>query len=230
MKKSIIILLVTLVFNGLYSQDRLKSNLFLGIGRPTHPDMDFNENRFLLSLNYRHNFSKILNWSVFVQRTNANSELDFINDKPRLLEYVNSSDRFGISSDWNSIQTYSFGASLNLVFINKPNHYFSLNLGGGLYTSKSTSQDFSEVTMETIFTPQGEFISSEITDFVIETDKATKTEPFIIPALQYQYIFKNNYILGVGVNLLLDQDSDGLTSHPVLANFWSFNMHLGKAF
>lgn len=53
MKKSIIILLVTLVCNGLYSQDRLKSNVFLGIGRPTHPDMDFNENRLLLSLNYR---------------------------------------------------------------------------------------------------------------------------------------------------------------------------------
>lgn len=230
MKKSIIILLVTLVFNGLYSQDRLKSNLFLGIGRPTHPDMDFNENRFLLSLNYRHNFSKILNWSVFVQRTSANSELDFINDKPRLIEYVNSSDRFGIGGRWSSIQTYSFGASLSLVFINKAKHYFSLNFGGGLYTSNSTSQFFKEISFTTITSPQGELISSEITDFVIETDKAKKTEPFIMPALQYQYIFKNNYILGVGVNLLLDRDSDGLTSHPVLANFYSFNVHLGKAF
>jgi hypothetical protein len=234
MKKYVIYFLVPLLFcivsEDIIAQGKLKSNLFLGIGRPTHPDMDFNENRLLLSLNYRHNFSKVLNWSLFVQRTSANSELDFINNKPRLLEYVNSSDKFGISSDWNSIQTYSFGGSLNLVFINKSKHYFSLNLGAGFYTSKSTKQDFSEVTTQSTFTPQGEFISSEITDFVVETDEATKTEPFIMPSLQYQYIFKNNYILGVGVDLLLDQDSDAITSHPVLANFYSFNIHFGKAF
>lgn len=229
-KYVIYFLLFFISSNCLFAQNRLKSNLFLGIGRPTHPDMDFNENRLLLSLNYRHNFSKVLNWSVFIQRTSANSELDFINDKPRLLDYVNSSDKFGIGGRWSSIETYSIGTSLNLVFINKVKHYFSLNFGVGFYTSNSTSQFFKEISFTTVTSPEGELISSEITDFVVETDKATKTEPFIMPSLQYQYIFKNNYILGVGVDLLLDQDSDAITSHPVLANFYSFNIHFGKAF
>lgn len=212
------------------AQIEKKSNFSFGIGKPMHPDMDIDEKGLLLALNYRHNLTRFFNWSVFLHRTTANSELDFFDDKDRLIEYVNSSELFGIATDWNSIETYSLGLRLHFPFINNSKHYFSISGAYGFYTSKSTGQGFSEVTTTSRFTLDGEFIDSMITDVVTAERSAVKTEPFIMPALEYHYTFNNDYSVGIEANFLLDQDSEGITTHPVLANYYSFSLLLGKRF
>lgn len=208
-----------------------RSNLSFGIGIPTHPDMDTNENGLYLSLNYRRNFSRVFNWGVLLLRSSANSELDFFDDKQRVLDYMNSSKAgIGPGMSPSRIETYAFGGQLHVNFINRQRHFLSFSTGIGFYTSKSSDQRLSEVTQESIFTLEGEFISSSFTDFEGETRSQRKTELFIIPALNYQYFFRSNYFLGAEVNLLLDMDSQELTRHPVLANFYSFNLHFGKRF
>lgn len=212
------------------AQEMEKSNLYLGLGYPTHTDMDIRENNFLISLGYRHNFSRFFNWSVFLNRVTANSKLDFFNDKERVLALLNSSDSFGVGTNWSQIETYALGASLHFAFINKEKHFFSVSLGAGYYTSKSSRQFFEEITIESTFTPEGEFIESRITDFVGAEDVATKTEPFIVPALQYQYTLRNKYFIGTEVSFLLDQDSSAVTTNPVLANYYSVSLQFGKRF
>lgn len=54
-----------------------KSNLSFGVGIPTHPDMDIDQNGLFLGLNYRRNSNKVFNWGIFLLRSSANSELDF---------------------------------------------------------------------------------------------------------------------------------------------------------
>jgi hypothetical protein len=208
-----------------------KSNLSLGIGLPTHPDMDVNENGLFLSLNYRRNFSKVFNWGVFFLRSSANSELDFFEDKQQMLEYLNSPDAtIGLGLSPSKIETYALGGQLHVNFINRHRHFLSFSGGVGFYSSISSNQRLSEVTIDSLFTEDGEFISSSITDFEGEARSERKTELLIMPALNYQYLFKNNYFLGLEANLLLDMDSQELTQHPVLANFYSFNLHFGKRF
>lgn len=209
-------------------QDLPKSNVSFGIGIPTHPDMVINDNALFLSLSYRRNFSKMVNWGVFLLRSSASSELDFFEDKERMLEYLNSAGGFGAS--WSKIETFALGGQLHVNFINRQRHYFSFSAGIGFYTSESSDQRLSEVTQESIFTEDGEFISSTITDFEGETRSQRKTELFVMPVLTYQYTFPANYFLGVEANLLLDMDTQELTQHPVLANFYSFSLHFGKRF
>lgn len=211
--------------------DRPKSNVSLGLGMPTHPDMDINENGLFLSLNYRRNFSKVFNWGVIFLRSSANSELDFFEEKQQMLEYMNSQDAtIGLGLSPSKIETYALGGQLHVNFINRHRHFLSFSGGIGFYSSLSSHQRLTEVTIDSIFTEDGEFISSTITGFEGETRSERKTELFFMPALTCQFIFKSNYFVGAEANLLLDMDSRELTQHPVLANFYSFNLHFGKRF
>jgi hypothetical protein len=193
--------------------------------------MDIDQNGLFLGLNYRRNSNKVFNWGIFLLRSSANSELDFFEDTERLLDHLNSrGSSGGIGSSWAKIETHAMGGELHINFINRPRHFLSLGAGLGFYTSRSTNQRFSEVTETSVFTEDGEFISSSITSIKRQTRSQRKTEPFVKPALNYQYIFASNYFMGVEANLLLDLDSQELTQHPVLANFYSFNLCLGKRF
>ena len=216
----------------LQAQDVIpKSNFSFAIGIPTHPDMDVNENGLFLSLNYRRNFSRVFNWGIILLRSSANSELDFFDDKQQMLNYMNSPDAtIGLGLSPSKIETYALGGQIHVNFINRQRHFLSFSGGVGFYTSLSSNQRLTEVTQESIFTEDGEFISSSITDFEGETQSERKTELFLMLALNYQYVFKNNYFLGLEANLFLDMDSQELTQHPVLANFYSFNLHFGKRF
>ena len=216
----------------LYAQsDTLKSNLAFGVGIPTHPDMDIDENGLFLSLNYRRNSSRVFNWGGFLLRSSANSELDFFEDTSRMLEYLNSPNPpGGIGTSWAKIETYAVGLQFHFNVLNRSKHFLSFSGGVGYYTSHSSNQRLVEVTEESLFTIEGEFISSSITDFEGEARSERKTEPFIMPAITYQYIFKNDFFVGAEANLFLDMDSQELTQHPVLANFYSFNLYFGKRF
>lgn len=208
-----------------------KSSLAFGIGIPAHPDMDVDENGLFLSLNYRRNIGKVFNWGAFLLRSSANSELDFFDDTTRMLDYLNSPNSpGGIGTSWSKIETYALGGQLHINAVNRPGHFLSFSGGIGYYTSRSSNQRLSEVTEESIFTTEGAFISSSITDFEGETRSERKTELFVMPAITYQFIFKSNFFIGAEVNLLLDLDAQELTQHPVLANFYSFNLHFGKRF
>ena len=216
----------------IYAQPGIpKSNLAFGIGIPTHPDMDINKNRLFLSLNYRRNSGKVFNWGGFLLRSSANSELDFFEDESRMLEYLNSPNASGgIGTSWSKIETYALGAQFHMNAINHPRHFLSLSGGVGYYTSLSSNQRIVEVTEESIFTPEGEFLSSSIIEFEGEQRSERKTELFVMPAITYQYIWKSDFFVGAGANLLLDMDTQELTQHPVLANFYSFNLYFGKRF
>jgi len=216
----------------LYAQPGIsKSHLSFGVGIPTHPDMDIDENGLFASLNYRRKLSKVFHWGGFLLRSSANSELDFFEDTSRMLEYLNSPDAAGgIGTSWAKIETYALGLQFHLNAINRPRNYVSFSAGIGYYTSYSSNQRLVEVTEESFFTAEGEFISASITDFKGETRSERKTEPFIMPAITYQYHFKRGVSMGAEVNLLLDMDSQELTQHPVLANFYSFNLYFGKRF
>lgn len=216
----------------LYAQmDVPTSNLALGIGIPTHPDMDINQNGLFLSLNYRRKLSKVFHWGAFLLRSSANSELNYFEDKTRMLRYLNSADASGgIGTSWSKIETWGLGAQFHIIAINRTRNFLSFSAGIGYYTSLSSNQRLVEVTEESLFTAEGEFISASITDFEGETRSERKTEPFIMPAITYQYHFKGDFFIGAEVNLLLDMDSQELTQHPVLANFYSYNLYFGKRF
>lgn len=216
----------------LCAQNRIpNSNLAFGIGIPVHPDMDIDENGFFLSLNYRRNSGKVFNWGAFFLRSSANSELDFFEDKSRMLAYLNSPDApGGIGTSWSKIETYALGGQLHINAVNHPRHFLSFGWGIGYYTSLSSNQRLVEITEESLFTAEGEFISTSIRDFEGETRSERKTEPFVMPSITYQYHFKRAFFIGAEVNLFLDLDSQELTQHPVLANFYSFNLYFGKRF
>jgi hypothetical protein len=216
----------------LYAQSGIsKSHLAIGVGIPTHPDMDIDENGLFFSLNYRRNSGKVFNWGAFFLRSSANSELDYFEDKARMLAYLNSPEApGGIGTSWSKIVTYGLGAQFHVNAINRPRNFLSFSAGIGYYTSLSSNQRLVEVTEESLFTGAGEFISASITDFIGETRSERKTEPFLMPAITYQYHFKSAVFIGVEVNLFLDLDSQALTQHPVLANFYSFNLYFGKRF
>ena len=211
-------------------QQEEKFNLSIGFGHPTHTDMDVKENSFLFSIDARHNFSRFINWSLFFNRASANSELSFFNDTERVLELINSTNTFGIGINRSRIETYALGAAIHFAFINNKRNFFSIGFGGGYYTSKSSRQFLDEVTFMVTFTPEGELIDSRVTDFVGATDVATKTEPFIIPSLTYQYMIKGKYFVGAQASALWDRDSDGITFQPVLANYYSLSIQLGTRF
>jgi len=215
--------------NTAWSQAEKKSHLYLGVGLPTHPDMLINEKNLLLSVSYRHNTFESFNWAVFLHRASANSELDFFNDNARLLEYIRASGR-DIGFDWDRITTYAMGARIHYVFINRPRHFFSFAIGGGFYTSNSTRQYLKRVGITNIVNDDGEVIDSVVENFDRAYDERRKTEPFIMPSFHYDYIFKNDFVVGVELNSLFDQDSEGVTTHPVLANYYSISLRLGKRF
>lgn len=216
----------------LYAQSGIsKSHLAFGVGIPTHPDMDIDENGLFLSINYRRDISKVFHWGGFLLRSSANSELDYFEDKSRMLAYLNSPDApGGMGTSWSKIETWGLGAQFHVNAINRPRNFLSFSAGIGYYTSLSSNQRLVEVTEETLFTTDGEFISASIIDFEGETRSERKTEPFVMPAIMYQYHFKSAVFIGVEVNLLLDLDSQELTQHPVLANFYSFNLYFGRRF
>lgn len=216
----------------LYAQmDVPKSHLAFGIGIPTHPDMDINQNGLFLNLNYRRKLSKVFHWGGFLLRSSANSELDFFEDKSRMLEYLNSPNASGgIGTSWSKIETYALGAQFHINAINRQRNYLSFSTGIGYYTSLSSNQRLVEITEESLFTAEGEFISASITDFEGEIRSERKTEPFVLPAITYQYHFTRGIFVGAEVNLLLDLDAQELTQHPVLANFYSFNLYFGIGF
>ena len=216
----------------LYAQPGIpKSHLAFGVGIPTHPDMDINQNGLFLSLNYRRKLRKVFHWGGFLLRSSANSELDYFEDKARMLAYLNSPDApGGMGTSWSNIETWGLGAQFHVNAINRPRNYLSFSIGMGYYTSLSSNQRLVEVTEESLFTAEGEFISASITDFEGETRSERKTEPFVMPAITYQYHFKSAVFIGAEVNLFLDLDSQALTQHPVLAKFYSFNLYFGKRF
>jgi len=208
-----------------------KSNIFLSIGRPTHPDMDINENRLYLALEYKRDFSKSFSYSFFILNSRANSELDFFNSEPRLLEYINAIDLpRGIATNWSRISTFGFGGKLHFKIFKIKHHSLAISGGFGLYSSKSSRQGLDEVTFEIRFDEEGEVEETFITDVVTLEDTDTKSELFFLPALEYQFQLKRNYLIGLEANSLFDLDSEILTTHPVLANFYSFNLKLGKRF
>lgn len=216
----------------LYAQSGIsKSHLAIGVGIPTHPDMDVDENGLFLSINYRRDISRVFQWGGFLLRSSANSQLDYFEDKARMLGYLNSPDApGGMGTSWSKIETYGLGMQFHLNAINRPRNYLAFSTSIGYYTSLSSNQRLVEVTEESLFTPEGEFISASIIDFEGKTRSERKTEPFVMPAIMYQYHFKSNLFIGAEVNLLLDLDSQKLTQHPVLANFYSFNLYFGRRF
>ena len=183
----------------LYAQPGIsKSHLAFGVGIPTHPDMDIDENGLFLSINYRRDISKVFHWGGFLLRSSANSELDYFEDKARMLAYLNSPDApGGMGTSWSKIETWGLGAQFHVNAINRPRNSLSFSAGIGYYTSLSSNQRLVEVTEESLFTAEGEFISASIIDFEGETRSERKTEPFILPAITYQYHFKSDLFLSV---------------------------------
>lgn len=224
--------LFILVNFSIFSQiDKENSNLLLSIGKPTHPNIDINEKSLYLGLEYRKDLGRFFSYGFFVLRSFENSQLDFFENRERMLLYLNSNDLTrGIATSWTSVETYGFGGKAHLNFINNTNHFLSLNIGLGYYVSNSEDQSLNEVTEVSTFTEEGEFIESTITDFSGLTSSSNKSEVFILPGLEYQYFFSSNLIIGFEFNLLLDLNPGEGQVDPVFANFYSFNMKFGKRF
>ncbi len=209
-------------FLSCYAQEDKKSHVHIAFGSPYHTDMDVRKNSFSVSIGYQRRFAKSFGWEAFLTRASSNSTLGFFDSRERLEEFVSKPENnVTIGSNWSRIRTFAFGGKIHFSFIDNSRHYLSFAGGGGLYTSKSERQFF----LETSTNSEG-----VITDFVSDTAKATKTEFFLMPSLQYYYIFKNGITLGVGVSTLLDQDSEILLTQPVIANYYNLALSFGKKF
>lgn len=210
---------------------RPRSQISIGLGIPRHPDMDLDKNGFLVSVNYRRNTNRLLNWGLVLLRASASSELDFFGDSARLMDYLNNkAPSLGIGTTWSGITTFASGAQLHFNIVSNKDHLFSISGGLGLYRSASTSQGLGMVTRETLYSREGEPLQTRITALKGVLERETRTEPFFLPALYYQYAPGGSFFIGIEAVLLLDLDAEPLTTHPVLANFYSFNLHFGRRF
>ena len=208
-----------------------KSHISLGLGISTHPDMDLDPSGLLVAVHYRRNISRYLSWGLFLLRSGADSELDFFDDRARLLQYLNRGDaRVGIGSTWARIETYAAGGRLHFNPINGRRHYFSIGAGLGYYHSRSSLQSLEMVREESVYTLDGVLLESRFTEVEGSVGSASRTEPFLYPALNYQFFPGGPFFIGLEAGLFLDLDSEPLTTHPVLANFYALSLHLGMRF
>ena len=184
--------------------------------------MEIRDNSLSLGISFKRTFSTSFSWEVFVLRASANSTLDFFNNRTQLESYVSDpANEVNIATDWSKIETYAAGLKGHFHFINSSHHFFSVALGAGVYNSASSIQFFTEATIS----PEG-----ILSDFVTEEETETKSEFFILPSIQYSYIFNGGYSLGIEFSALLDQDSAPLLTQPVLANYYNIAIALGKQF
>ena len=208
-----------------------KSHLSVGVGKPVYPDMDINENGFVLTLNYRRIAGSFLNWGFLLLRSSADSELDFFGDRGRMLQYLNASPPLmGIGTTWGRIETYAFGGQLHVAVLNTGRHFLSIGSGIGMYVSRSSLQGLEQVTEESIYDMDGVLTGFRISDMAGHSGQATRKEPFLFPALTYQFAPTGGFTLGLEAGYFLDMDSEMVTSHPVLASFYSLSATMGWRF
>ncbi len=229
MKKNLtfsLVILITGSFSSLFGQgvDKpLKSLLYISTGKAIHTDMTIGEKEFYIGLNYQRQFNRRFAWEVSLTRASANSTIDFFQDGQRVVQLLNSLSFSPIGIDWSRITTYSLGVKGHYFFISNKRHRFSLNGGLGYYTSKSSIQGF------TSFTTNLE--NGEILEVTTQEGEETVNDPFLTFGLQYNYTFKNDISLGLGVTGFFDQSSQSsVLTQPVLANYFGFGITVGKRF
>jgi len=229
MKKTIILLFITLIFtyNIVDAQEKKEKQVFfIGIGKPWFPDKDYNLRNYTLSINYQNRFSESFALEGFYIYAQSNNYPSFINNPQQLDQFLRSQKRNDILFNlfWSDIYTHSIGAKIHFSFVNNKKFFFSFNFSSGMVFSKSSIHNV--VSLE--YNQQTGAIINYTNEFLRDTD----TQIFYGPGLQFQYTLPRNYIIGLEAMgyFARQKEKNRIITIPVITNYYNLSILVGKKF
>ncbi len=206
-------------------EDIKQKSIFISIGKPWHPDMTSNLKNVSLSLNYQNRFAESFAYELSYTYSQSNSFPKFFNNSQQLNDYLLSQNGFDIvfNSQWSDVFTHSFGLKMHYAFINNKKWFFSFNIAGGYFFTKSSSHEIDDF----FYNSQ----SGEIINYENSIDKGKTSDVFYSPGIQLNYTLPKNFIIGLDFIYYRVNIKDSIYStFPVIPDYYNIAIIFGKKF
>jgi len=202
-----------------------KQLIYVSLGKPIFTTGYSSKTDYCVSLNYQNRFSKSFALEGFYTFANSNNFPSFFDNPVELDTYLRSQIDFDIFSNslWAKISVHSIGAKIHYAFINNDKWFFSFNLSGGVFFSKSSDH---------LLESWGTDSEGRILRYTNSIRKGNISGLFYEPSLQLQRTFRQQYLIGLklGAHLIRETDNMTVENAPVLPIYYNLSLLLGKHF
>ena len=213
-----------------FSQINNKHLIEIELGVPFFNDISSNDKDYTLGTAYVNRFSESFSYEVFYHFARSSQFPEFYGNQQKTLNFYNellpevSEDPSSLVfySLWHKINAHFLGSRIHYSFINSNRWYLSFNIGGGVYSGRSSYNSLDELIVSTE--------TGKITAYSEILTTKTETKFFFSPGIHTFYRFYRKLHIGLNFDLYSIPKKSGLTDIPVSGDHYNISLTLGHSF